>query len=358
MIIARYVSLAFAGTVVLTLMTLVTLVTAVTLVENAGILANQASGGMTALGMAVFGGIDYAYQILPIACFVGVLAAGCTLAQRGELLAIEAMGLGRLRVGLPILLVTLLMAGMGSACSETVMPKAAAERARLQREQIQRVDALTQFYHRRNPWFRQGPWLLYLPELDHETVRFDHPVVYRIDKGVLTQSIEAEALTHTASGWWLKAARRESVDAPGVSTHACLRLPLAIAPEDLIDVTGNPRELTSPALMQLIARRTRAGFDTAGHQIELNTRLAHPFSALALVALVLPWSLNPERRRTLPGALGPGIAVIALYLFVTQVFRLLALAHKVSPWLGAWGAVLIVVCAIPASAAAYRTWRH
>lgn len=357
MIIARYVCLLFVGTVVMTQATLVTLVTAVTLVENAGILANQQAGGATALGMALFGGIDYAYQMLPIACFMGTLAAGCGLAQRGELLAIEALGLGRLRIAVPILLMTAGLAACASACAETVMPKAAAERARLQREQIQRVDALTQFYHRRNPWYRQGPWLLYLPELDTEAQRFMHPVIDRIDDSVLSEHIEAEALTHSPSGWWLHNARQERLAASGVLVHRCLSLPLAVQPEDLIDVTGNPHELGTQALVQLIARRARAGFDTAGHQIELYTRLAHPLSALGLVALALPWSLNPERRRTLPASVGPGIAVVAVYLFAVQVFRLLALAHKVGPALGALGAALVVLAALPVSAAAYRRWR-
>jgi lipopolysaccharide export system permease protein len=358
MILTRYIGRVYLGVVCLTLTTLVTLVVAVTLVENAGILANQATGSRTALQMALFGGLDYAYQVLPIACFIGTLAAGCTLAQRGELLAVQAIGWGKFRIQAPFLAVTCLVAALGGACAETVLPEAVSQRARLQREEIRHVDPLTQFYERRNPWFRQGDTLLYLPELDRDNATFLHPVVYHIDAGQLRASTQAAALAHTAAGWHLLDAVQESLQPPGHSHHRQLPIALDVSPTDLMDVTGNPREMSVPSLWALIGRRRRAGFDTTAHRIELQARLAHPVICLGLVFLALPWAIDPQRRRTLSGALGPGVVIVALYLATGQIFRLLALAHKMPVFWGAWGAPALLCACAPLSAKLWAYRRH
>jgi lipopolysaccharide export system permease protein len=349
---------AYLGAVCLTLAALVTLVVAVTLVENAGILASQDAGGRTALGLAVFSGLDYAYQVLPIACFVGLLAAGCTLAQQGELLAVQAMGYGRRRQLLPFAAVTLLLVAAGSGCVETVLPRSHAERSRLQREQIKHVDPLTQFFSRRNPWFRQGAWLLYLPELQSRTpVRFGHPTAYAMQDGHCVRSIVASALVYDAGVWCLLDAEQEGLQVAGRQRVATLPLDLAVLPDDLVESTGNPRELSTFALRSLIHRRERAGFDTAAHRVALYSRLGQPLATIGLVCLALPWALDPERRRALASSLGPGIVVIAVYLALSQLLGLLALAHRLPALLGACGAPVLVCAFAPLSAALFRR-RH
>ena len=346
-----------AGVIVMTLTALVVLVVAVTLVENAGELSRADTGGLIAMRLAYFSAIEYGYQVLPVACFVASLVAGTQLARRGEVLAVQAIGRGPLHVWGAFLSVVMLTACCGSACGEWVVPGAIAGRQRIQREEIRHVDALTQFYNRRAQWFRERDLLLYLPQVDAVTESFADPIVYKLDDGLIAQVTEAQFLRHDKEGWWLEHAQKSNISIPGIERAERMPLNLHVTPTDLIDVTGNPREMHASAVARLIARRQNAGFDATAHRLELHSRLAFPLSAVWLVALAVPWSLDPDRKRSLAVTLGGGVIVIALELSITQVFRLLALAHKIAAPLGAWGAPCTCLLLFPLSAWYYRRRR-
>lgn len=355
--LVRYFATYYVAMILLTLAALVVLVVAVSLVENLGILASNEEGGVTALGLAYFGAIEYAYQMLPVACFVGALVAGTQLARRGEVMAVQAAGCGPLYLGGPFLGVVLFTACLGSACGEFVLPGAIAERARLQREEIKHVDPLTQFYTRRAQWFRERDLLLYLPAVDVHHATFSDPMVYKLNDGLISYVIDAKLLRHNHTGWWLDNAEKHAVDDPTIERSESMALDLRVTPTDLIDVTGNPREMRAADVAALIARRQHAGFDVTAHRLELASRFAFPLSAVGLVMTGVPWALDPNRRRSLSGILGGGVLVIAGQLALSHVFRLLALAHKISPALGAWGGPVACLVAVPMSYALYRRLR-
>jgi lipopolysaccharide export LptBFGC system permease protein LptF len=147
------------------------------------------------------------------------------------------------------------------------------------------------------------------------------------------------------------------VDSPEVRTAVRLALSLRVTPTDLIDVTGNPREMRTSEVRTLIARRRHAGFDVTAHRVELHNRFAFPLSSVWLVLAAVPWALDPDRRRSLAVTLGAGVVAVALELALSQIFRVLALAHKIAaPW-GAWGAPAVCIAAIPVSYALYQRRR-
>jgi lipopolysaccharide export system permease protein len=341
----------------LMLTTLVVLVVAVTLVESAGDLTTAQAGGSAAFWLAVYSAVQYGYEVLPIACFMGTLAAGTTLAHRGELLAAQAAGVSGLSLALAFFWVALLSATLGVACGEVLVPPAIAGVVRVQREELQHTSALSRFYDRRLTWFQEGDLLLYLPEVDARTGTFASPVVYRFEDSLIAEVIEADALKRDASGWWLEnAIVRRASDATAVPL-AVVRLSLHVRPEDLIDITGDPRKLRSGEIRELVARRKKAGFDATNHLIELHNRVTTPLSAIWMFLLVAPWALHPSRRRSLAAALGGGVVVIALLLSTTQIFRLLALGHKIPASLGAWGSGLVTLALLPLSFWLYRRFR-
>lgn len=354
----RYFARYYVGAIALTLSALVVLVVAVTLVEKAGVLSRNDHGGAAALGLAYFSAIEYAYQVLPVACFIGALVAGTQLARRGEVLAVQAAGCGLRQLWTPFAGVVLCAAGMGSACSEYVLPHAVAGHIRVERDETRHVDALNQFYKRRTQWFREGDLLLYLPEVDVSTAVFSDPIVYRLQDGLIAETIEARTLQHDGRGWWLADAEEHSVTQPEVARSERLQLALRVNPPDLIDITGNPREMRFGAVSRLIDRRDHAGLDTTPHRVELHNRWAYPLSAVGLVMIGLPWAIDPDRKRSLAATLGGGVLVIALELSVSQVFRLLALAHKLPAVWGAWGAPLACLLAMPLSYALYGRKRR
>ncbi len=353
----RYFATIATLVTALVLTTLVVLVVAVTLVESVGDLTAADTSSTAALWLALYSAVQYGYQVLPIACFVGALVAGTTLAHNGELLAAQAAGMSPLRLASSFFAVAVGAALLGGLAGETIVPKAIASLVRVQREDLQRTSALTRFYDRRSTWFRQGNLLLYLPEVDPDTLVFSHPVVYRFEDGLVAEVMEAQALRHDGRVWWLdRATIRKASDATAL-TLDLVQLELRVKPTDLVDITGDPRQLTAPDVAELARRRRKAGFDATAHTIELHNRFAMPLSGVWMFLLVAPWALHPARRRSLAQSLGAGVVVIAVLLSVTHTFRLLALGHKIPPALGAWGASLFALALLPLSFWLYHRYR-
>ena len=353
----RYFAAHYLAMIALTLTLLVVLVVAVTLIDNAADLTTTATGGAVAWRLALCGAIEFTYLTLPIACFIGALVAGTQLAKRGELLAVQAAGMHPWTLWGPFVMVTVLVTSLGAVLGETAVPMAAAMRGRIAAEHLQKVDPLARFYARRNPWFREGPWLLYLPEAAPQTATFARPQVFRFADGLIAESIDADALSYQDHGWWLYHAARRSVAVAEVQRIDRLWLPLRVGPDDLMASTGNPREMPSVEVMRLIARRRNANMDTAAYRVELHNRVTHPATALVLVLIGLPWFTDVGRRQSLAVTLGVGAAVVAVALATSQVFRLLALGHKIAaPW-GAWGGVVVAVALLPWSFRLYRSHR-
>ena len=327
------------GTVALVHSALVVVVVLLRLVENVGDLARQPNAAELTLQLALLAAVEHAYQVLPMACFMGVLVAGTQLAQRGEMLGLQAAGWG---LGLscgPFLAVALVLGLAGAALGETVLPRVVARQAHLQ---VGGGDALSRFYGRTLHWFRDGAMMLHLPEpMSAQPPAFADPSLYRLAAGQLTEVLRGRRLVHDGQSWWLDDAVVRQVGSLEVQRLTRLRLDLSVQPNDLGDVMGNPRALPYAEVRALLARRQRAGFETAAHALELHQRWTYPLGTLGLVLVGLPWATDPNRRRSLTAVLGAGAGLMALYLASVQLLRLLALAHRIAPGLGAWGALLL-----------------
>lgn len=345
----RYLARFYASVLLVTLVVLVVIVVAVTLVESAGRLANADASAATALKLALFRSVQFSHQMLPVACLLGAMAAGTLLARRGELLAIQAAGVGPRRVWGAFVAVVFAAGMSGAACGEVFVPRAVAGVERIESEELRRVGALTRFYNRRTSWFREGDLILYLPAVEAASQVFHHPVVYRMVDGLVGEIIEATRMYYDGAQWWLDEPRFFDVATVQLRQQERTALPLRVTPRNLVDVTGDPRQMRAGEISDLIDRRRRAGFDATAHSIELHTRMSQPFSVFWMFLLVAPWTLSPQRRRSLAVNLGAGVLAIAVILALTHVFRLMALGHTIPSPLGAWGIGLLCVAAFPVS---------
>jgi LPS export ABC transporter permease LptG len=356
--IERYFARAYAAAFLLVQLGLVIIVVATTLVENAGNLSKSDETAWTAVLLALYGSVQFGYQVLPVACFLSVLVAGTMMARTGELLAVQAAGVSATRIAVALGLVAVMIAAFGGFLGETAVPAATEKLEALQREQLgKNGDPLTRFYNRRTQWFREGDLLLYLPDVDTEERTFSDVVVYRFDHGIIAAVTEAGTLTQTEGAWWLGNVRQHDLNTGTITTVDKQRLDLHVTPRELLDVTGDPRVMPTSAIAELVDRRKKAGFDATPYRLEQYSRLAFPASALGMFLLAIPWALNPNRRRSLAVNLGTGVALVAVLLSLTHVFRLLALGRKIPAPIGAWGVNLVCVVGLPLSFWLYRRWR-
>ncbi len=353
-----YFARAYASAFLLVQLLLVIIVVATTLVEAAGQLSKTEETGSTAVSLALYGAVQFGYQVLPVACFLAVLVAGTLLARSGELLAVQAAGISTWRVGLSFGVVAALITLLGGVLGETAVPLATGRLEAIRREELGKSgDPLSRFYNRRTQWFREGDLLLYLPEVDTDAKTVKDVAVYRFDDGIIAEVTEGEQLVHKDDAWWLLGVTQHDLQAAKMMRYASLRLPLSVSPRELVDVTGDPRVMRTSVIEELIQRRGKAGFDATPYRIEVHSRAGFPASAFCMFLLAAPWAINPNRRRSLAVNLGTGVALVGVLLSLTHVFRLMALGRKIPAPLGAWGVDIVCLLALPLSFWLYRRWR-
>ena len=352
-----YIARTYVASIFLSLVLLVMTVLSVTLIENVGSMARIENGATIALQLAMFQAIEFAYQVLPITAFLGALVTGALLGRSGELLAMQAAGLGPIRILMPCFLVTLGVCALGLVGAEWGVPWGLKEAEKTRMRYTQSQSALTRFYNRRTHWFRHENLVLYLPFADTKTGVFRKPSIYDMRDGKIREVIEAESLEEIEGAWLLRDVVIYRSEGIPFEKRDELALNMRVSTRDLTDVTGNPRLVSRSELLALIERRTQAGFDSTLHQLEFHHRFSFPLLALWLFLLAAPWVIDPGRRRSMAVSLGVGVVAVAITLSATQVFRLLALGRKIDVELGAWGVALTCFVVLPFSWMAQRRKR-
>lgn len=344
--LARYVARSCFLSIAIVLVVLVMMVVAAAMIDNAGDFVENNANFSVVFQLATYTAIEMAFQILPIACFLGAIVAGTVLARRGELIAAQGAGIRQRSLWLSFLWVVVIFAASGASCAEYLVPTAIARGEKLMRNELSYRSALTRFFERRTKWFQEGEWVLYLPEVDTETQIFFEPSVYRFEKGHVVESISADTLEHPGKSWELKNARVTRVGAADIERFDSLQISLKVRPRDLTDVTGDPRVLSRQQINGLIARRERSGLDTIAHHMELQQRLSIPALTVAMFMVISAWSVHPDRKRSIAVTLGAGLGLIVFFVTTLHIFRLLALSRGLPTALGTWGplAFLVVVC--------------
>jgi len=88
-------------------------------------------------------------QLLPVASLAGVLLGFALLNRTGEVLACQQLGISRLEMAVPVLLLAALISIADFAISETVVPVATREAKHLYQVQLQRRKIYGIFFNRR-----------------------------------------------------------------------------------------------------------------------------------------------------------------------------------------------------------------
>ena len=233
---------------------------------------------------------------------------------------------------------------------ETLLPRAELGVQRVHVEELHKgLGKVGRIFAQRQPWLVVGDWLLYLPTADPKRRRFEGVTLYRLAGGAIAELHEAAALVYEADagGWVLHDVVSHLAQESRTLRQARRPLALPLGSEDLMEVTGDPRQLTTTQLGGLIARREQAGLESVGYRVYWHGRWAHPLQGLALLLLAAPWLFSPGRRRGLAARVGWAVVILGAVLGLGQAVRLAAVAGDLPPPLGGWAGVLIALLAAP-----------
>ena len=356
----RHIMWRYLEITALLLFCLVVMIAVSMVVEDVRLFArseNATAGTMLAiLGLR---SVIYSHQMMPMAAFLGVLVWGALTARKGELIAAYVGGYSPRRLARPLLLAAALLAGATFVTGEYLVPWAANALVRIRSFDLYGKAPLAGQLRRRATWYRDGDHLLNLPRVDLERREFHDPRIFRIDAlGAVQDWWQARTLARADGVWELRQGVHHALALDGevhTISFARFRLPLTVAPQDLLDISGKPEQLTLGQLGETIMRRRRTGRQARFHELHWHQRFVYPLGLLVLVLISLPLALAPRRDRGLTGAMGSGRAVAGLAYSITYLFQSMVAAGDIAP---AWGAWLPAAVTAVAATAIYLVARR
>ena len=280
---------------------------------------------------------------LPVTVLLGTLFSLGGLARRSEIVAAKAAGISLHRLLAPLHVFSFVLAGLALWFMDDVIPAAtfhynevrdeirSYSRADGSRRQVLLADVQGQFIFARS--------------YDHRRQRAHEVSWERVDGShTLERATARVAAWRPERGRWVLLDGQFHVlggDVLQVAPFDSLDLPLlTLLPEDFAEQQRDPEEMDYAGLSAYIRRARGNGEDVTRHLVDLQMKLAFPFTAVVIFLLGAP--LGAAARRTgRATAFGWGVLLCFLFYGSVKAGQAMGWNQVLSPWLGAWLAILV-----------------
>ena len=285
------------------------------------------------------------YEMFANATVIGGLLGLGSLAGSGELTALRAAGLSKLRIaGTAVGVVAILIVGvviMGETAAPWGDQQAQAMQLRQKSGGALGMTGSSGFWARDRDRVINARASLLVPRGDHSAVQLNDVRVFTLtDDGQLTRLDWAQTAEHDGKQWLLGKVRSTTLDDAG--THTTL------VPSEAWDSTLNPRlleqSLIQPQYLPMrdlrrnMRYRERNGEAPGIYAVSFWTRALYPLNVLVLVLCAMPFAFGSLRSGGLGKRMFIGILIaIAWYFLQTAiinfgtVYGLSALAANLLP---------------------------
>jgi lipopolysaccharide export system permease protein len=292
-------------------------------------------------------------QLAPAAMLLAAAVTASGLRKTREYTALRSLGLGPVRVAIPVVAVCAAIAVGLAAFGDVVVVRAGERDAQIMADKFHRTDR--DILRSREPrrWFRgRGGHRIYHLRGTGEGGSYERVTILELGAGFrLTRRIDAARMRPgTEDKTWVLEDVEDRVfsDPPEYSrvperTYRFDEDPAAFALRG-----GIPSQLRRAVLGEQIALRARLGLPTADYALEWYRRLSYPLAGIPAALVALALALRRERKGHLTAALVEAIGVSFVYWGLDGVALSLGHAGRLPPGVAAWApaAVFLVAGAV------------
>lgn len=240
------------------------------------------------------------YQMIPVACLLATVFTMASLNRANELVALYSVGLGLIRVSIPILSLVAIIGLVSFAVSDQLLPRFAQRKNYVEYVEIKKRPGLYSTVNTNKIWYRSENILFNIKTLDAEAARAQGLTLYYFDSAWnLVQMITSREVQIDKTLWKLhdgtvtlfagegsfpltKSFSEKSVEMNG----------------DVADIgaTANSSEVMSlGALSKFIARNKEAGLDTIRYEVDYFSKFGFATASLVMSLLGIPFSVRRQR---------------------------------------------------------------
>ena len=318
-----------------------------TLFELLGdIMRNQVSPltvGEYLLNVAPF----FLYTTTPLSMLLAVLVTFGLLQRSNEITAIKATGISLYRIVIPVLISSMLVAGVLFLSDQFYLPYTNKRQDAL-RNQIKGKPAQTYLRPDRKWIFGQHSDIYYYQFFDPDRDVFGGVSVFQFDPHSfqITHRIDADRAHWSApmgrwvyeQGWErsLNGSAHVSDRKFDVATYPELSEPPAYFKKEI----KQSSEMNYDELRRYIHDLEESGFDVVRLRVQLQKKIAYPLITLVMAVLAIPFALSAGKRSAVAG-LATAIGIGVVYWTISGLFEAMGNLSQLPPAVAAWSPDLV-----------------
>ncbi|RJT20950.1 LPS export ABC transporter permease LptG [Buttiauxella izardii] len=336
-VLDRYIGKTIFTTIMMTLFMLVSLSGIIKFVDQ---LKKAGQGSYSALGAGVYTVLSIPKDIqifFPMAALLGALLGLGMLAQRSELVVMQASGFTRLQIALSVMKTAIPLVLLTMAIGEWVAPQGEQMARNYRAQQMYGGSLLTT---QQGLWAKDGHNFVYI-----ERVKSDNDLA-GISIYSFTPERRLQSVRYAASAQYdneHKVWRLSQVDESNLSDQKQItgaqtvsgEWKTKLTPDKLGVVALDPDALSISGLHNYVKYLKSSGQDAGRYQLNMWSKIFAPLSVAVMMLMALSFIFGPLRSVPMGVRVVTGISFGFVFYVLDQIFGPLSLVYNIPPILGA-----------------------
>ena len=330
-ILHRYIGTSFLGGFLLLLCILFSLFTFVELVTQLDNVGKRDFHAQDAFVFVALTTPRRIYDLIPMSALLGSIIALGILADRGELLAMQAAGVSARRICGAILVTGTLLIPAMVALGEFVAPPLEQSARTLRSRALVDPGVLPT---KQGFWVRRGNSFIHVGKSFRGEVAADIDIFERDNQWRIIRAVHASRATIGPDRRWLlqEVTERAIVDDEiRMQTLPALNLDSFLSPEQVAVLQLPPDTLSGRELYDYIRALRERGQNTSTYALALWQKITMPVATGAMILLSLTFVFGPPRERTPGFRIMMGCMVGVAFFLANQIMGRLGLVLDFHP---------------------------
>ena len=336
-VLDRYIGKTILNTIMMTLFMLVSLSGIIKFVDQ---LKRTGEGSYSTMAAGVYTLLSIPKDIqifFPMAALLGSLLGLGMLAQRSELVVMQAAGYTRLQIASSVMKTALPLVVLTMAIGEWVAPQGEQMARDYRAQMLVGGSVLSTRY---SLWAKDGHDFIYIERLK-DNAELSGVSIYSFDSQRHLQSIRyalSAKYDPTNKVWRLSQVDKSDLTNPlqivGSQTVSS-EWKTSLTPDKLGIVALSPDALSISGLYHYVNYLKGSGQDAGRYQLNMWSKIFAPFSVAVMMLMALSFIFGPLRSVAMGVRVVTGISFGFLFYVLDQIFGPLSLVYHIPPVLGA-----------------------
>ena len=336
-VLDRYIGKTIFTTIMMTLFMLVSLSGIIKFVDQ---LKKAGQGSYSAMGAGIYTVLSIPKDIqifFPMAALLGALLGLGMLAQRSELVVMQASGFTRMQIALSVMKTAIPLVLLTMAIGEWVAPQGEQMARNYRAQQMYGGSLLTT---QQGLWAKDGHNFVYI-----ERVKGNNDLA-GVSIYTFTKEQRLESVRYAASAQYdaeHKIWRLSQVDESNLSDQKQITGSQTVSgewktnltPDKLGVVALDPDALSISGLHNYVKYLKASGQDAGRYQLNMWSKIFAPLSVAVMMLMALSFIFGPLRSVPMGVRVVTGISFGFVFYVLDQIFGPLSLVYSIPPILGA-----------------------